>query len=125
MSSVGNRGLAFLLGLLGALLLIIAGVVDFVGGFVFLAFGAGGHALGAWARSVIDVVVGILVGLFAAVGHSGGSDRSLGAGVVLVVLAVVGWFALGFGGELIALIAALFVLLSGILYLVAVGASGS
>jgi len=112
------RNLAWLLGLLAALFLVFAGIIDFVGGFVFLALGLGGHALGSWARSVVYVVVGLLFGLFAMVGRSGPADRALGAGVVLVVLAVVGWLGLGFGGELLALLAALFALISGILFLV-------
>lgn len=112
------RGFAFLFGVLGALVLVLAGIVDFVGGFVFLAIGAGGHALGAWGRSVVEVVVGLIVGAFALVGRSGEHDRGLAAGVVLVVIAIVGWFGLGFGGELLALLAVLFVLISGILYLI-------
>ena len=118
MATTDNRGLAFLFGILGAILLILVGVVDFVGGFVFLALGNGAHALGSWDRSAIYVVVGIVAALFAGVGHSGSHDRALGAGVILVVLAVVGWLGLGFGGDLLALLAALFFLISGILYLV-------
>jgi hypothetical protein len=118
MPSAGSERLAFLLGALAAILLILAGVIDFVGGFVFLALGLGGHALGSWSRSILDVVVGIVVGVFAVIGHSGGSDRTLTAGVILVVLAVVGWFGLGFAGSILELLAALFALLSGILYLI-------
>ena len=113
-----NRGIAVLFGVLAALLFVVAGVVAFVGGFVSLAVGAGGHALGDWGRSVLYIVVGLVVGLFAALGHSGDRDRTVASGVVLVVLAVVGWVGLGFGGELLALIASLFSLIAGILYLV-------
>lgn len=117
MTSGGNRGLAFAFGIIGALLLILVGVIDFVGGFVFLALGNGGHALVSWDRAVIYVVVGVVAGLFAGLGHSGGNDRSVAAGAILVVLALVGWLGLGFGGDLIGLLAALFFLISGILYL--------
>jgi len=113
-----GRGLALIFGILGALILVVGGVIDFVGGFVFLALGLGGHALGAWYRSVVYVVVGLLMGFFAILGRRGERDRAVAAGVVLVVLAVVGWFGLGFGGEVLALLAALFGLISGILYLV-------
>jgi hypothetical protein len=105
-------------GLLSAILFIIAAAVAFIGGFVFLAFGSGGHALGAWGRSVIDVVVALLVGLFTVFGRTGDRDRTLAAGIVLVVLAFVGWFALGLTGEIIALVGVLFALIAGILYLV-------
>jgi len=112
------RSFALLFGLLGALVLVLVGIIDFVGGFVLLAIGAGGHALGAWSRSLVEVVVGLIIGVFAFVGRTGPHDRGLAAGVVLVVIAVVGWLGLGFGGELFALLAVLFTLISGILYLV-------
>ena len=113
------RNIAFLMGLLGALLLILAAVVDFVGGIIFLALNHATYALvGAWAHSVIFAVVGVVIGLFAVIGRSSSRDGRVGSGVVLVVLAVVGWFGLGFGGELLALLGALFTLLAGILYLV-------
>jgi len=115
----GTRGIAFLFALLAALLFVVAGVVDFVGAFLFLAFGSGGHAFGAWYHSVIFVVVGVLVGAFAIFGHSGDRERTLAAGVILVVLAVVGWLALGFGGDLLGVLGALFSLIAGILFLVA------
>lgn len=119
MPSSSDRNLAFLLGIFGAILLVLAGVAYFFFGFVLLALGLGGHALGAWDRSVIDVVVGILVGVFAVFGRSGSEDRTLGAGIALIVLAIVGWFGLGFGGGIVELLASLLTLLSGILYLVA------
>jgi len=109
-----------LFGVLAALLFVIAGIAAFVGGFVSLAIGAGGLALNQWARSVLFVVVGLIVGLFAVLGHSRDRDRTLASGAVLVVVAIVGWFGLGFGGELLALVASLFGLISGILYLVSV-----
>lgn len=119
MAGESNRRIAFLFGALGAILLIIGAAADFIGGFLFLATGAGGHALGAWGRSVVDIVVALLVGLFAVFGRSGDRERTLAAGVVLVVLAFVGWFALGLVGEIFALIGVLFALIAGILFLVA------
>jgi hypothetical protein len=115
--STGDRNLGFLFGALGAIILIVVGVVDFFGGFVFLALGFGSTALATWARSVILVIVGIIMGLFAGIGRSGGNDRALSAGVILVVLAVVGWFGLGFAGGVLELLAALFALIAGVLYL--------
>lgn len=112
------RRLAFLFGIIGALLLVLAGLIDFVGGFVFLALGAGWHALGAWYRSIVYVVVGFLIGLFSAVGRSGSDDSRIAAGAILIVLSLVGWLGLGFAGELLALLAALFALIGGILFLV-------
>ena len=115
-----NRGLAALFGILAALLLVIAGAISFIGGFVSLALGSGSHALGDWGRSVLFVVVGLIVGFFAVLGHSGDRDRTMAAGIVLVVLAVVGWLGLGFAWGFLSLVAALLCLISGILYLVSV-----
>ncbi len=113
-----NRRYAFLFGALGAILLVLSALIDFVGGFVFLALGSGGPAIAAWGRSVVDVVVGLIVGAFALLGRSGPSDRSLMAGVVLVVIAIVGWFGLGLANGVIALLAVLFCLIGGVIFLV-------
>jgi chromate transport protein ChrA len=72
-----------------------------------------------WARSLVLVVVGIVIGMFAVIGRSRRNDRTMAAGVVLVVLAVVGWFGLGFAGGVLELLAALFALIAGVLYLLA------
>jgi hypothetical protein len=112
-----DRRIAFLFGALGAILLVLDGLIDFVGGFVFIAFGLGSHALGAWERSILFVVVGFIVGVFAFYGLSGQRDRAFASGVILVVLAVVGWLGLGFGGGILELLASIFTLISGILYL--------
>lgn len=112
-----DRRIAFLFGALGAILLVLDGAIDFVGGFVFLAFGLGSHALGAWERSILFVVVGLIVGFFAFFGMSGKRDRAFGSGVILIVLAIVGWLGLGFGGGILELLASVFTLISGLLYL--------
>ena len=117
MSGARDRNLGFLFGALGAVLLVIAGIIDFFGGFVLLALGLGGHAIGAWDRSFLDVVLGVIIGFFAFVGRAGGNDRTLTAGVLLVVVAVVGWLGLGLAGGILELLAALFALIGGILYL--------
>ena len=118
MAGSGNRGLAFVFGALSAIFFILAAAVNFFGGFFFLFAGSGSHALGAWGRSVIDVVVALMVGLFTVLGRSGDHDRTLAAGIILVVLAFIGWFALGLTGEIVALVGVLFALVAGILYLV-------
>jgi len=115
-SGSGERNLGFLFGGLGALLLVVAGVLDFFGAFVSIALGFGHPALGLFTRSVIDVIVGLLVGLFALYGRSVDRDRTFSAGVVLIVLAVVGWFGLGLGADIVGLLGALFALIGGILY---------
>jgi uncharacterized membrane protein len=87
-------------------------------GIVFLATGRGLAALGSADEAVIFLVLGLVIGFFAVLGQSRAADRSLAAGVVLIVLAIVGWLALGFAGSLLAILAAVFTLIAGILFLV-------
>lgn len=117
LASDQNRQIAFLFGALGAVLLILSAIIDFVGGFVFLALGSGGPAIAVWGRSLVDVVVGLIVGAFAVFGRSGPSDRTPIAGVVLVVIAIVGWFGLGLANGILALLAELFYLIGGVIFL--------
>jgi|HubBroStandDraft_1064217.scaffolds.fasta_scaffold03167_10 hypothetical protein len=119
MTSEGDRRLAFVFGLLGALLLVLAAVVRFFLGVVFLATGHGYLGVGSLAESVLYLVIGLIVGLFAFLGQRRGADRAVMAGIVLIVLAIVGWFTLGFGGSILALLGAVFALISGIVFVIA------
>jgi hypothetical protein len=118
MAAADDRRIAFILGVIGALLLLLAALLHFVVGVGLLITGAPHSAAGSLGSSVVDVVVALLIGFFAVLGRGRGGDRSLAAGIVLIVLAVIGWAALGFGGDLLALLAAIFTLLSGVLFLV-------
>jgi hypothetical protein len=119
MTADGDRRLALVFGVVGALLLILAAVIRLVVGVVFLAAGHGYDAFGAVTGAVIFFVVGLLIGFFAVLGRSRSGDRSFAVGVILIVLAFVGWLALGFAGSVLAILAAVFALISGILFLVA------
>ncbi|MGA8541930.1 MAG: hypothetical protein WB947_00070 [Thermoplasmata archaeon] len=119
MTADSDRRLAFIFGALGAVLLVIAAIVRFFLGVVFVATGHGYLGIGSIGESVIFLVVGLVIGFFALIGRSRGTDRSLAVGVILVVLAIVGWVALGFGSSLLALLGAVFTLISGIIFLVA------
>ncbi len=105
-------------GLIAATLLILAALLRFLAGIVFAVSGRGFLALGSLDGAVILLVLGLLIGFFAILGRSREADRSIAAGVLLVVLAVVGWLALGFGNSLLAILGAVFTLISGILFLV-------
>ncbi len=119
MSAQDDKRLAFVLGVVAAVLLLLAAVLHFVAGIVFLVTGAAHTAAGSLASSVVEVVVALLIGLFAYLGRARANDRSVLAGVVLVVLAIVGWLALGFGGSLLAILAAVLTLVSGVVFLLA------
>ena len=119
MSSTDDRRIAFILGILAAIFLLVSALLHFVVGVSLLVTGGTHSGLGSISSSVVEVVVALLVGLFSVLGRAPGHDRSVVAGVVLVVLAVVGWLALGFGGDLLALLASLLALVAGVVFLVA------
>jgi len=112
-----GRRLAMVFGWLGALLLILEGLLEIVTGVVLFAIGHGLRAAGSWEHAIVVIVVGVIVGFFAAYGRSRSSDRSVAAGVVLLVIALLGWLAFGLTGGLLGLLGTLFVVISGILFL--------
>ena len=112
-----DRRLGMVLGLLGAGLIVLEGLLEGIGGVVFLAVGRSMRALGFLDHALLLVVVGLLMGFFAFLGRSRGSDRSLTAGAVLVVLVIAGWLVLGLASGILALLGSVFVLVAGILFL--------
>jgi len=119
MTDGGDRRIAVAFGLLGAVLLVLEGLVDLVRGVVYLAIGRGLQAYGPFDQAVILVVMGLVVGLFAVLGRAHAEGRSLLAGIVLIVLAVIGWLGLGFGSGVLGLLGTVFLLISGVVFLVA------
>ncbi len=119
MTAYEDRRIAFIFGILSAVLLLLAALLSFIVGVAFLITRSFHPAIGSIGDSIIELVVALLIGFFAFLGRNRGSDRSLTAGVVLVVLALVGWLALGFGGSILGILALVLALISGVLFLVA------
>lgn len=119
MTADGDRRLGLIFGVVAAVLLVVDALLRFLVGIVFLATGRELAALGSADEAVIFLVLGLVIGFFAVLGRSRGADRSLAVGIILIVLALVGWLALGFGSSLLAILAAVFTLIAGILFLVA------
>jgi hypothetical protein len=117
MANLTERTLGFGFGLLGGGLIVLAAIVSLVVGAVDLVTGRTFGALSAGTEAVVLFVVGALALLFAYLAHRSWKDRPIVSGVLLVVIAAVGWGVLGFGGSVIALIGAIFVFLAGVLYL--------
>jgi hypothetical protein len=114
-----ERGIGRLFGLVGGALIVIGGVVAAVFGVVNAALGYGlASIVSAWSEAILLFVVGGLVLLFTHLAGHEWKDRAVSTGVVLIVLAFVGWAILGLGSNLVALVGGLFALLAGILYLV-------
>ncbi|HTP53669.1 MAG TPA: hypothetical protein VML94_01730 [Thermoplasmata archaeon] len=114
----GDRYLGAALGLVGAVLLFLEAFLDVVRSVVYFAVGHTVRAFGPIDQAAVLVVIGIVVVIFSALGGSRREDRSMVAGVVLVVLALIGWLLLGFGTGVLALLASILILIAGIVFLV-------
>ncbi len=117
MADLTERTVGYGFGLLGGLLIVVGGIVALVLGALDLVVGRPVGTVTAWSESVILFVVGALALFFAYLGQHSWRDRGLASGILMVVVALIGWAVLGFGGNLVALIGAIFVFLSGVLYL--------
>jgi hypothetical protein len=118
METTTERTIGHLFGMLGGLLILVGGLVAVIYGFANLAVGHALGAAGALSEAIVLFVVGGLVLLFAYLGEREWKERPLATGVMLVVLAVIGWAVMGLGANLLALIGGIFVLLAGVLYLI-------
>ena len=119
MSEFSNPTLAVVFGLVGAALLILDGIFEFVLGAFFLAFRHPGAFVGSFDQAVVLTIVGLIVGFFTILGRTRGRDEGLAAGLILVVLALAGWFVLGFGAGVLSVLASICILIAGLLFLVA------
>ena len=118
MLNLTERRLGYGFGLLGGSLILLGALVSLLVGVVDLALGRPLVALDSESVALVLFVVGGLAMFFAWLTSHEWNDRTLAGGVLLVVLSFVGWAFLGLGANVLALIGALFVLLSGVLFLV-------
>jgi hypothetical protein len=113
-----ERTMGHLFGLIGGLLIVVGGLVAAAFGIADLIVGHTLAGAGAVAEAIVLFVVGALVLLFAHMGEHAWRDRAFASGVMLVILAIVGWAVLGLGSNVVALIGGIFALLAGVLYLI-------
>jgi hypothetical protein len=118
MENATEREMGHLFGLIGGLLVLGGGLFAAAFGITDLVLGRLADAAGALGAAVVLFVVGALVILFAHFAEHGWKDRPFVSGVMLVVLAVIGWATLGLGGNVLALVGGIFALLAGVLYLI-------
>ncbi len=118
MSDLTEQRLGYGFGLLGGLLIALGGLISLAVGAADFVLGRPTVAMGAMGAAVVLFVIGALAIFFAWLGRRTWSDRPLASGVLLVVLAFVSWVAMGVGADLLALVGTLFVVLSGVLYLI-------
>jgi hypothetical protein len=125
MTDVTERRLGWGFGLLGAALIAVGAVVMGIAGIADAVEGRSADALAAGSFALVLLVAAALAGLFAHLGYRAWSDRPLVSGILLVVVAVVGWAALGLGANVFALVGALFVFLAGVLYVLGPAIDGA
>lgn len=125
MSDLTERRLGWGFGLLGGLLIVLAAFVSVLVGTIDLIAGHPMGALGAGSEAIGWFVVGVLALFFSYLAARPWKDHPMTAGLLLVLLSIVGWAVLGLGGSVPALVGALFVLLSGLLFLVQPAVSGA
>lgn len=117
MTEWSEQRIGYGFGLLGGILIALGGLVSLIVGAADLVLGHPIGALGAVSEAIVLFVVGGLAIFIAWVGRRQWHDRPVASGVLLVVLAILGWVVLGVGGDLLALLGSLFVVLAGVLYL--------
>ena len=117
MAEITEQRLGFGFGLLGGLLFALGGLVSLLLGTADLILGRPIGALNAASEGVLLLVIGGLALLFSWLGHRSWTSRPITSGVLLVLVAVIGWVVVGIGSSLLGLIGSLFVFLAGVLYL--------
>ncbi len=114
-----DRSVAFLLGLLGAVLVGAEALLVLATALVRLVSGHLAHPLDPLSRTVVLAVFALLVGAFSLMGRSRRDERPTVAGAVLIVLAVAGWLFLDTGAGLLGVLGTLLALVAGVVFLVA------
>lgn len=114
-----ERGLGHLFGVLGGVLIGIGGLVAAISGVAHQFLGQPfAYEVAALTEAILLFVVAGLVLLFTHRGSIAGQARGLSSGILLVILAVIGWGVLGLAGNVLGLVGALFAFLAGLLYLI-------
>jgi len=118
MQNTTERSLGHVFGLVGGLLIALGGLVAFVFGVGSLALNHPATGIGDIGEAFLLGVVGVLVLLFSHLGEHAWRDRPVSTGVMLAVLAIVGWIGLDLDTNVLALVGGIFALIAGVLYLI-------
>jgi hypothetical protein len=104
-------------GLVGGGLLVLGGILSLAFGMADLILGHPRGMIGAVSSAVVLFVLGGLTLMFAWLGRHEWRARAWVAGVLLVVIGLLGWATVGSLGDVATLVGALFAVLAGVLYL--------
>ena len=125
MTELNESRLGWLFGVLGAGVFALAGILSLMVWVADLALGRGMASLNAGGYAILAFVVAGLAFLFAYLGHKAWSQRPLTTGILLVVVAAIGWVTLvGAGLSVVPLLGAILVFLAGVLILVSPAVQG-
>jgi hypothetical protein len=117
MKDFSEREIGHLFGLIGGIVLLAGALLAMLTGAVDLALGRMFDGSAAVSQAIVLGVVGGLVLAFSQLGKHAWGNRPVTSGVLLVVLALVGWIALGLGSNVLGLLGGLLALMGGLLYL--------
>ncbi len=118
MSEMDEQRVAGILGYLAGALFLLGGLLAVLSGTVALVGGRVGGALDLWAESVLLLALGGITGFFTWLGRHDWSARPGTTGIMLTLVAVVGVVTLGFGANVLAVVATVLVFLTGALLLI-------
>lgn len=121
MENLTERWLGHLLGLIGGALLTVGAVIAAAFGVADLILGHAASAMGASGETVVWVVLGGLVLLFAYLGEHDWKDKPVVSGVLLVLLALISWGVMALGVNALALVGGILAMVAGALYLIEPG----
>jgi len=117
MDDASDRRIAAFCGLLGGVLIGLEGLLDLARSALDLAGGRTGPASLPFDQGMVLLVLGLIIGVFAFLGGLRREGRAMVAGIVLLVVVILGWLALGLGAGLLSLLGAVLALVGGVVFL--------
>lgn len=117
MSNLTERRLGYGFGLLGGGLILLGSFVSLLVGVADLALRHPYGAVTSVSLAAVLFVVGGLALFFTWLARHDWENRPMVGGIMMVVIAAVGWAFLGLGANVVSVVGALFVLLGGVLFL--------
>jgi hypothetical protein len=118
MTVEGDRKLAAVLGLLGAVFIAFDAILDLAWSAYDLVVHRGGGAIAPLDQGLVLLVIAVIAGAFAILGGIRRDGPATVAGAVLIVIAVAGWLAFGLGSGLLSILGTILVLVGGVVFLV-------
>ena len=117
MDDRSDRRTAALCGLLGGVLIGLEGLLSLARSALDLTRGWTSPAYFLFDQGIVFLVLGLVVAVFSFLGGMRPDGRAMVAGIVLLVVVILGWLALGLGTALLSLLGAVLALVGGVVFL--------